>query len=339
MLIDTRNLNRNVEYDLSNKVVSFSPGVTAQELEQYLSGIGRFFPIGHSPTVGLGGFLLAGGQGWFMRGWGLSSTHSWIRQLEIVTATGETVIANRTQNEDLFWAAPGSGQGFFGVVTRIWGNTIPAKRLFDKLVVFDVTEIVNFKKILKWVLETSDKTPKYGIDMTFSVMFADRSAPGLKDDSVQKKLVLTAALVAYADHLDEANVLLSPWASTPDIFQPHLLENTSVNETTWGHLWDQEEFMPAGHGERWKCDSILTDPKIDYNEVCAIALVRTASHTLNSCSPLLACRIHNTLLMGPPLFTFDWNYLPSRLRSLLRRSRLEPPSKILRIQYGMLAGS
>lgn len=51
---------------------------------------GRFFPHGHSPTVAAGGFLLAGGQGFFMRGWG-ATCQEWIVKLEVVTAGGEVV--------------------------------------------------------------------------------------------------------------------------------------------------------------------------------------------------------------------------------------------------------
>ncbi|EXA30311.1 hypothetical protein FOVG_18308 [Fusarium oxysporum f. sp. pisi HDV247] len=118
MLIDTRNLNKTIEYDPATKVAAISPGHTVEDVSRFLGPLGRFFPSGHSRSVGVGGFLLAGGQGLFVRGWGYTAA-SWIEKLEIVTTEGEVVIASKTENPDLFWAVPGSGLGFFGVITRI----------------------------------------------------------------------------------------------------------------------------------------------------------------------------------------------------------------------------
>ena len=67
-------------------------------------------------TVGLGGFLLQGGFGWNSRLWGPACVS--VTSIDVVTADGELVHADATQNADLFWAARGAGPGFFGVVTR-----------------------------------------------------------------------------------------------------------------------------------------------------------------------------------------------------------------------------
>lgn len=84
--------------------------------------------------------IKAGCQGWFMHGWGYTADH-WVAQLEIVTADWEVVIASKTQNADPFWAAPGSGRGFFGVITRIWIKIIPARKLYDMTIIVDSTKI------------------------------------------------------------------------------------------------------------------------------------------------------------------------------------------------------
>jgi FAD/FMN-containing dehydrogenase len=87
-----------------------------EELAPALNARGRMFPGGHCPSVGLGGFLLQGGQGWNCRtlGWACES----VRAIDIVTADGELVHASEDENTDLLWAARGAGPGFFGVVTR-----------------------------------------------------------------------------------------------------------------------------------------------------------------------------------------------------------------------------
>jgi FAD/FMN-containing dehydrogenase len=85
------------------------------DLDPFLAAHGRFFAGGHCPTVGLGGFLLQGGMGWNCRGWGWAAES--IEAIDVVTADGSLIRASGTQNQDLFWAARGSGPGFPGVVT------------------------------------------------------------------------------------------------------------------------------------------------------------------------------------------------------------------------------
>lgn len=265
ILIDTRNLNKDIEYDAQTKIISFSPGHTVEELVTQLLPLKRFFPWGHSRTVGAGGFLLAGGQGCFVRGWGYTSD-SWVTQLEIVTANGDVVIANKTQNPDLFWAAPGSGQGFFAVITRVWARTIPAKTPFDTTIIIDSTEI--FQPLLKWVLETSEKVPKHGVDLFFLTFRSDIESPGDGDESDPKRIMFVINETIYADSLEEAKTLASPWDTLPQEFRPFQIERAPVVERTWKELWGlQERFQPQGHGERWNVDSILVDPGVSYDEV------------------------------------------------------------------------
>ena len=68
-------------------------------------------------TVGLGGFLLQGGFGWNSRLWGPACAS--VTSINVVTADGELVHANASQNSELFWAARGAGPGYFGAVTRL----------------------------------------------------------------------------------------------------------------------------------------------------------------------------------------------------------------------------
>jgi FAD/FMN-containing dehydrogenase len=96
------------------------------ELAPFLAARGRAFPGGHCASVGLGGFLLQGGQGWDSRarGWACQS----VVGLDVVTAGGELVHADTEQHPDLLWAARGAGPGFPGVVTRFHLRTHQAPR-------------------------------------------------------------------------------------------------------------------------------------------------------------------------------------------------------------------
>lgn len=265
LLIDTSKLNKDVEYDAKTRIASFSPGHTVQELATQFEAVKRFFPWGHNRNVGVGGFLLAGGQGCFGRGWGYTSD-SWITQLEVVTASGEVVLCSKTENADLFWAAPGSGRGYFGVITRVWGRTIPAKNLYDTTIIVDSTDI--FKPLLKWVLETSDKVPKYGVDLFFLTFRSDMDEPGDGDLSDPKRIMFVINETVYADSLEEAKVLASPWDKLPDEFAKFQVQRIPMLERKWEDLWRlQDKFQPQGQGERWNVDSIMTDPKVSYDDL------------------------------------------------------------------------
>jgi FAD/FMN-containing dehydrogenase len=105
-----------LSYDEATGIVTAGPAVRGgTDLDPYLAARGRFFAGGHCPTVGLGGFLLQGGMGWNCRGWGWAAES--IEAAQVVTASGDVVWCSATENADLFWAARGSGPGFFGVVT------------------------------------------------------------------------------------------------------------------------------------------------------------------------------------------------------------------------------
>ena len=126
LVIDLGGL-KELSYDEATQVVSASPAVKGGvELGPFLEERGRFFPGGHCPTVGIGGFLLQGGQGWNARGWGWAAEY--VVAIDVVTADGVLVRASEDENADLFWAARGAGPGFFGVVTRFHLRTLPQAR-------------------------------------------------------------------------------------------------------------------------------------------------------------------------------------------------------------------
>lgn len=265
LLLDLKNLNKAFEYDPRTKMISFSPGHTVMDVSTSLRPYNRFFPYGHSRTVGMGGFYLAGGQGCFVRGWGYTCDE-WVTQLEIVTASGEIVIANATTNADLFWAAPGSGLGFFAVITRMWGRTIPAKPLYDVSYIVDSTDI--FKPLLKRAFQTVEKIPKYGSDVFICTFYADAEDPTGNDDSKANRVFMLLNQTVRCDSVEEANTLASPWRSLVDEFRKHLVAEIPMTERKWEELWDlQEKFQPHGAGERWKVDSILSDPAVPLDEV------------------------------------------------------------------------
>ncbi len=81
-------------------------------------------PAGSCPTVGVSGLTLGGGHGVVSRAYGLTCDS--LTQATLITADGKQVVANATENKDLFWALRGAGNGNFGVVTELQFRTHPA---------------------------------------------------------------------------------------------------------------------------------------------------------------------------------------------------------------------
>ncbi|MFV8132123.1 FAD-binding oxidoreductase [Streptomyces syringium] len=115
LLLDLSRL-RQCDVDPASATATVGPAATGGDLVAALTPHGLAFPVGHCPSVAMGGYLLSGGLGWNSLAWGPACAD--VREIEAVTADGRTVGCGETDHPDLFWAARGAGPGFFAVVTR-----------------------------------------------------------------------------------------------------------------------------------------------------------------------------------------------------------------------------
>ncbi|MFE9098845.1 FAD-binding oxidoreductase [Streptomyces sp. NPDC007264] len=101
-------------------------GAGAKLIDVYraLTAKGVTIPAGSCPTVGVSGLTLGGGHGVVSRAYGLTCDS--LTQATLMTADGRQLVANATENKDLFWALRGAGNGNFGVVTELRFTTHPA---------------------------------------------------------------------------------------------------------------------------------------------------------------------------------------------------------------------
>jgi len=114
LLLDVSRLEH-CTVDTDRMIADVGPGKKASVLALELDTQGLFFPAGHCEDIGLGGYLLQGGYGWNSKVIGLACES--VLGLEVVTADGELIYCDAENYPDLYWAARGSGTGFFGVVT------------------------------------------------------------------------------------------------------------------------------------------------------------------------------------------------------------------------------
>ena len=105
---------KGIQVDADNRTVRAESGVLWSELDAATQQHGLATTGGTVSHTGLAGLTLGGGLGWLMSKHGLTCDN--LLSVEMVRATGETLTASETENEDLFWAVRGGG-GNFGIVT------------------------------------------------------------------------------------------------------------------------------------------------------------------------------------------------------------------------------
>jgi FAD/FMN-containing dehydrogenase len=115
LLLDFGDL-KGIEIDPERMVAAVGPGATHKVLADALVPHGLGFPIGHCPSVGLGGYLLAGGYGWNPRIWGPACWS--VTAVDVIAMDGRELVIDESSEPDLFWAARGGGGGFPAIATR-----------------------------------------------------------------------------------------------------------------------------------------------------------------------------------------------------------------------------
>jgi FAD/FMN-containing dehydrogenase len=110
---------------------------------------------GSSPEVGIAGYSLGGGLGWYARELGLACNS--LTAVEIVIADGTVVRADPTHEASLFWALRGGG-GNFGVVTAMEFRLYPIETVYAGMLVWDIADA---EKVLRtwaaWAPDAADE--------------------------------------------------------------------------------------------------------------------------------------------------------------------------------------
>jgi FAD/FMN-containing dehydrogenase len=93
---------------------------------------------GTSPDVGIAGYSLGGGIGWYARDLGLASNS--ITAVEVIIGDGSLVRATAEQDPELFWALRGGG-GSFGVVTVLEFTMYPLTSAYAGFLLWELAGI------------------------------------------------------------------------------------------------------------------------------------------------------------------------------------------------------
>jgi FAD/FMN-containing dehydrogenase len=90
---------------------------------------------GSSPDVGIAGYSLGGGLGWYGRALGLAANH--VTAAEIVIGDGTIVRTDAAHDPELLWALRGGG-GSFGVVTALEFSLFDIATAYAGMMIFDI---------------------------------------------------------------------------------------------------------------------------------------------------------------------------------------------------------
>lgn len=247
LLIDLGKLNQ-ASFDEATGVASAGPATKGgEELDPFLAERGRFLNGGHCPPVGIGGFLLQGGQGWNQRGWGWAAEH--IVAIDVVTAEGEIVRADATQNQDLYWAARGAGPSFPGIVVKFHLKTQPRFKFLGHSV--QMYELADFDEAFTWL---QGMEPSLA-DTVEIVAVSMMSPPGLLE---QPRRVFAITAAAFADNREEAEAVLAPFQNCP-IIDRAIINEPCADTQLADHRAEQLRMNPEDH--RWYCDNIWAEGK------------------------------------------------------------------------------
>lgn len=244
LLIDLGALT-DIEYDETTHIASAGPATKGGEvLSPYLEERGRFFNGGHCPTVGIGGFLLQGGQGWNQRGWGWAAES--VVAVDVVTADGELVRADAEQNSDLYWAARGAGPTFPGIVVRFHLATRPKYGALAHTV--HGYELDDFTAVMTWMYDAHHRIPD-------NVEIVCVSNPVTLPDGTDKRLFLVTGL-AFGDDLAHAQASLAEFNTSPVIDRAVFVQDAAPSL-----LSDHREEQLKQNPEHWQyiCDNAWID--------------------------------------------------------------------------------
>ena len=121
-LVIDLSLMKGIQVDPARWIACAQGGVTWSEFDRETQVFGLATTGGSVSNTGIAGLTLGGGIGWLTGKYGLACDN--LLSVDLVTADGEFLKANATENADLFWAIRGGG-GNFGLSRTSNTSCIP----------------------------------------------------------------------------------------------------------------------------------------------------------------------------------------------------------------------
>ena len=200
VLLRTGRLDR-VEVDPATRTARVGAGASWRSVQAAAVPHGLTGLLGSAPGVGVAGYTLGGGLGWFSRAHGLAADH--VRSFDVVDAAGEPGTVTADSDGELFWALRGGG-GDLAVVTAMEIGLEPVPAFSGGKLAWPAERAAEVLDVFRAVTATAPAG--------LSVWLSRVEAPGAP-----------AVVVVHAAHLGdapEARALLRPFAAVPGVLGP-----------------------------------------------------------------------------------------------------------------------
>jgi len=152
LVVDMRDM-RAVGVDPETRVVRVEGGALWEDVDAAAWAHGLAVVGGTFGDTGVGGLTLGGGIGWLSGLAGFTCDN--LLRAEVVTATGETVVAGPDGDPDLLWALRGGG-GNFGVVTSFEFRAIDPGPILAGYIDYPIYAI---KQVLRHLADVAATAP------------------------------------------------------------------------------------------------------------------------------------------------------------------------------------
>lgn len=164
LLIRTERLT-GVEIDAEARRARVGAGTLWADVVPAASELGLAARHGSTGTVGVAGYMLGGGLGWYGRKHGLGCNS--VTAVELVGADGEERRVDAESEPELFWALRGGG-GDFGVVTALEFELLPIPSVYAGALFFPLERAGEVLSAwLRWSAGVPDEVTSVGRVMAF----------------------------------------------------------------------------------------------------------------------------------------------------------------------------
>jgi FAD/FMN-containing dehydrogenase len=242
LLLDVSRLDH-CRVDTDRLTADVGPGKIASVFAAELDSQGLFFPAGHCEGIRLGGYLLQGGYGWNSKVLGLACES--VLGLDVVTADGEQISCDAENHPDMYWAARGSGPGFFGVVTSFKLRLHPRPAVLGTCLYLYPIELAD--EVFTWGRSISPEID----DRVELQILTTRSYPGVGLDHPG----IAIASPVFADSDEEAAKALAVLDTCPVADQA--IVNVPYMPTTLAN-WYGAVMTNYPEGHRYIADNMFT---------------------------------------------------------------------------------
>lgn len=247
LLLDVSRLDH-MTLDTDRMTAEVGPGTIASVFAAELDARGLFFPVGHCDGICLGGYLLQGGYGWNSKVIGPACES--VLGLQVITADGEQIYCDPERHPDLYWAARGSGTGFFGVVTSFTVRLHRRPAVLGTCLYLYPIDVAD--EVFTWGRTISPELD----DRVELQILTSRSIPGA---GIEEPAIAIASPV-FADTEDEATKALAPLGTCPVIGRA--IANVPYAPTTLA-MWYAAVMNSYPTGHRYIADNMFTSASAD----------------------------------------------------------------------------